>query len=234
MDIEKIVAEVLKRVQERKAEDEKEKLLILTDHHGMLCQDLYDNLSEKYNMECAFNNEYEDLKCESNTVILFNLDVKNMTKLADGIFDTPYLEIAGRSILEGKKVYAISEDIELFNFTDTAPKKYYSMLEKKLEFLKESGVEIIEADKLCKCLLNMDRKDNITAKKITEEIEELQELKNNSSEVLQLEKKALTERDLVGAREKGINQVSICNSCMITDIAEEYAERYKITIVRRA
>lgn len=49
---------------------------------------------------------------------------------------------------------------------------------------------------------------------------------------LVLDKKAITERDVITARENGVHRVLVKRKAILTDLAKEYAHRYQIEIVR--
>lgn len=84
--------------------------------------------------------------CE--VVILYCLSNEVLGKLASGIYDTPYTQLASQAILSGKKVYVPMERIELYRYATTAPAPYYAMLQEKLALLEESGVVICPQEEL--------------------------------------------------------------------------------------
>ena len=46
----------------------------------------------------------------------------------------------GEALLQGKKILAAREGVELFSYKDTAPKPYYDRLAENLKLLEESGM----------------------------------------------------------------------------------------------
>ncbi|WP_444641510.1 hypothetical protein ACRQU7_14550 [Caproiciproducens sp. R1] len=119
-------------------------LLILTqkhDHstgcHGMLESG---RLTVRYRTECALKGEYGCSVDEFSAVVLFNLTNDMLVRIAGGTEDTPYSKAVVQAILKGKTVFAVEEEVELFDYKRTAPAVYYNMMLEKVNFLKESGV----------------------------------------------------------------------------------------------
>jgi len=152
MDFNLLVEEILARVSEHLANDnvngeknpvkDKAKLLVLTECHGTNCHDLLDNsnLQKNYHMECALERGHNCNVADYEAVVLYNLSIDALGKLASGICDTPYISLATKAILMGKKIFVPNEEVELYSYKDTTPYTYYSMMNEKLKRLSNSGV----------------------------------------------------------------------------------------------
>ncbi|MBE6829421.1 MAG: hypothetical protein E7519_04350 [Ruminococcaceae bacterium] len=119
-------------------------LLILTQKHDHStgCHRMLESgrLTVRYRTECALKGEYGCSADEFSAVVLFNLTNDMLVRIAGGTEDTPYSKAAVQAILKGKTVFAVEEEVELFDYKRTAPAVYYNMMLEKVNFLKESGV----------------------------------------------------------------------------------------------
>ncbi|MDF1494896.1 hypothetical protein [Caproiciproducens sp. CPB-2] len=119
-------------------------LLILTQKHDQStgCHRMLESgrLTARYRTECALKDEYGCSVDEFSAVVLFNLTNDMLVRIAGGTEDTPYSKAAVQAILKGKTVFAVEEEVELFDYKRTAPAVYYNMMLEKIHFLKESGV----------------------------------------------------------------------------------------------
>ncbi len=119
-------------------------LLILTQKHdhGTGCHRMLESgrLTARYRTECALKGEYGCFVDGFSAVVLFNLTNDMLVRIAGGTEDTPYSKAAVQAILKGKTVFAVEEEVELFDYKRTAPAVYYNMMLEKVNFLKESGV----------------------------------------------------------------------------------------------
>ena len=59
-----------------------------------------------------------------------------------------------QALLEGKKIYAAEEGIELYEYRDTAPKAFYGRLEANLQMLKDSGLMIAAHEQIPDLILH--------------------------------------------------------------------------------
>ena len=149
MDHNAIVDEILRRVAEKISEAEgccagKPGLLILTQDHGTDCHATLESeaLKASYRTDCALMHHYEVDLDDYAAVVLFNLSCDAMAALASGACDTAYTRLASKAILSGKKVYVPTEEVELYQYKETAPAAYYNMMQQKLDLLVASGVVI--------------------------------------------------------------------------------------------
>ena len=153
MDHNGIVEEILRRVAEKISEAEgscapcadsggKPGLLILTQDHGAVCHATLESeaLKARYRTDCALMHHYDVELDDYEAVVLFNLSCDAMAALASGACDSAYTRLASKAILSGKKVYVPTEEVELYQYRETAPAAYYNMMQQKLDLLVASGV----------------------------------------------------------------------------------------------
>ena len=148
MDHNAIVEEILRRVAEKISEAEgsrapcadsggKPGLLILTQDHGTVCHATLESeaLKARYRTDCALMRHYDVELDDYEAVVLFNLSCDAMAALASGACDSAYTRLASKAILSGKKVYVPTEEVELYQYRETAPAAYYNMMQQKLDLL---------------------------------------------------------------------------------------------------
>ena len=149
MDTDALISEICRRVMEKaaaleaqKQDTAKPKILILTEKHGESCHENLENqiLTGKYQTECALLKGYDCKAEDYEAILVYTLSNVALGKLAAGIFDCPFTRILGEALLQGKKILAAREGIELFSYKDTAPKPYYNRLAENLKLLEESGM----------------------------------------------------------------------------------------------
>ena len=133
MDTDALISEICRRVMEKAAALEtqeqdtagpageleqdpgKPKILILTEKHGEICHETLENqiLAGKYQTECALL-KGEDCKAEDyEAILVYTLSNVALGKLAAGIFDCPFTRILGEALLQGKKILAAREGVEI-------------------------------------------------------------------------------------------------------------------------
>lgn len=257
MDTDALISEICRRVMEKAAASEargqdtagtaseqpqtaaanrdpdKPKILILTEKHGEICHETLENqiLAGKYQIDCALL-KGEDCKAEDyEAILVYTLSNGALGKLAAGIFDCSFTRILGDAILQGKKVLAVREGIELFKYKDTAPKPYYDRLAENLKLLEESGVILTPHSQMAALLTGETPETGF--KKPEEECpagEEPEREPSCQEEVLT--KKVITERDMAALRERKITRVLVGEKTIFTDLAREYASRYGIAVRR--
>ena len=163
MDKEALVNEICRRVEEKlqalgtdrpeeteTPQDDRRKLLLLTEKHGTICHDFLENreLSSDFRIECALLADYRCQVEDYEGLVVYTLSVSAMAKLAAGIADDDFTRLFAQALLEGKKIWLVREGIELYTYQETAPPSYYRFLEAKLEFLKKAGITIATHDQL--------------------------------------------------------------------------------------
>ncbi|MFV0518041.1 MAG: hypothetical protein ACK5MV_11655 [Aminipila sp.] len=235
------VAEKISAIEEKGIEsgdDSRPKLLILSECHSNPCHDLMScpKINESYNVLCALSQEYSCQLDTVDTVVIRSLSLSALTKIAQGIADTPFTEMAVKAILLGKKIFIPIEETEIYSYRETAPKLYYGMMMRYIEQLKNAGVYFCNinslSDDICskQCLLEsnchnghegvFDEKSNqvIAEPHINES-----SFCEDSKVSVTINKRVITERDIRIAYEEKAQIVCIKNGTIITDLAKEYA-----------
>ena len=215
MELDAMISEICRKVQERVAELEKEEasaepaavpsednrpaLLILAEDHGMRCHPVLESkkLAECYRVDCALLKEEDCDVASYEGVIAFTLTNEALGKIANGIFDTDYTRRFGTALLLGKRIFIAEEEVELYRYRDTAPAGYYSRLEENLKFLQQNGVTIVPLDQLEAVVLgeNVPEETEAAPKKEESTGEKEQPV---SGATLRLEKRIITERRVIG------------------------------------
>lgn len=233
MNTDLLLQEICKRVQEKLQTIEQETLpsiLVLTEDHGSLCHETLENskLCQYYRMECALLAQYQCSIENYEAVVVYTMSNEALGKIAHGIFDNGFTRLFGQALLEGKKIYLSQEGIELYRYKNTAPQAFYQRLEENLELLKKSGVIITAHSQIAEQILNGQKEEAV-------EEEQPVCLENRQEEVTEtvLDKKIITEKDMIPLGHQHIRQVVIREKAILSDLAEEYAAKHNILIQRR-
>ncbi|MGN0354140.1 MAG: hypothetical protein ACI4EI_03580 [Muricoprocola sp.] len=240
MDLDALISEICRRVQERVAAceaepevegncigivgaEEKPVLGIISENHGDICHTIYESksLAEYYQMKCALLDDAWDVE-NWEGVIAYTLTNEALGKIVNGIFDTPYVKAFGKALLCGKKIYVPQEEVELYKYKETAPKGYYQKLEENLKFLKENGVEILPNDQIVPAILG------------SECCQSKAEPEESAATVVEKDltftRKVLSERDMIMANEGKVTRILVTRKTIITDLAKDYAKKYHMVI----
>lgn len=253
MDHNAIVEEILKRVAEKISEAEgccapcggKPGLLILTQDHGTDCHATLESeaLKAHFQTDCALMHHYEvDLDAYDH-VVLFNLSCDAMAALASGACDTAYTRLASKAILSGKKVYVPTEEVELYQFKETAPAAYYNMMQQKLDLLVASGVVICARASLEQVILGSESPAPVAAAAPCAAVPSdtapycagstlTPMAANGPAKELRIDKRVLTEKDLIEANMTGVTCLHVGEKTIITALAKDAAKDRGMTIVR--
>ena len=240
MDHNAIVDEILRRVAEKISEAEgccagKPGLLILTQDHGTDCHATLESeaLKAGYRTDCALMHHYEVDLDDYAAVVLFNLSCDAMAALASGACDTAYTRLASKAILSGKKVYVPTEEVELYQYKETAPAAYYNMMQQKLDLLVASGVVICARASLEQVILGSETPAPVPAAAPVSAAPACA-APAACSEVkeVRIDKRVLTEKDLIEANMDGVTKVYIGEKTIITALAKDAAKDRGMTIVR--
>ena len=216
MDLDALVNEIYRRVQERVAAceaepeaeanhigvvgaEDKPVLGIISENHGEICHKVYEckQLAEYYRMRCALLEDTWDVE-NWEAVIAYTLTNEALGKIVNGIFDTPYTKAFGKALLCGKKIYVPEEDVELYHYRKTAPKEYY-------------GPAILGSE----CCTSS------TEVEVSAKAEEKD---------LAFEKRVLSERDMIIAHQGKVTRILVNGKTIVTDLAKDYAKKYHIVI----
>lgn len=239
MDLDALVNEIYRRVQERVAAceaepeaeanhigvvgaEDKPVLGIISENHGEICHKVYEckQLAEYYRMRCALLEDTWDVE-NWEAVIAYTLTNEALGKIVNGIFDTPYTKAFGKALLCGKKIYVSEEDVELYHYRKTAPREYYGKLEANLEILKKSGVEILPNEQIGPAILGSECCTSSTEVEVSAKAEEKD---------LAFEKRVLSERDMIMAHQGKVTRILVNGKTIVTDLAKDYAKKYHIVI----
>ena len=239
MDHNAIVDEILRRVAEKISEAEgccagKPGLLILTQDHGTDCHATLESeaLKASYRTDCALMHHYEVDLDDYAAVVLFNLSCDAMAALASGACDTAYTRLASKAILSGKKVYVPTEEVELYQYKETAPAAYYNMMQQKLDLLVASGVVICARASLEQVILGSETPAPVPAAPVSAAPACAAPAACCEAKEVRIDKRVLTEKDLIEANMGGVTKVYIGEKTIIPARAKDAAKDRGMTIVR--
>lgn len=203
------------------------KLLVLTQSHGTHCHEMLESvrLNARYNTECALAKEYACDVSDYEAVILYNVTNEILMKIAEGNGDTPYTSLAVRAILMGKKVVAVREEVELFDYKATAPAVYYGMMMDKVKLLERSGVVFCE-----RCGIE----DAILGEKteVPKQSCEVVSAATAETKEVSISKKVIAEKDITAAHSAGATVLRVSAKAIVTDLAKDYAHDRRIEIIK--
>lgn len=251
MNNEAMVAEILKRVQDKinalglqegeisssacEVKSALPGLLILTADHGTRCDSAFQcsKLNANYNVDCALYKDYAVNVDDYEVVIAYTLTNELLGKLANGIFDDNYTRLFGKALLSGKKIYVPKEEVELYEYKTVAPKPYYQRLVSNLKLLEDSGVVVVPMEKLADILVggcSIDAKPEPKVEAEPVECPAAEEPAVCSGLEVTIAKRLITEGDI--RNNAKADRIIIDNKALLTDLAKEWAAKEKITILR--
>lgn len=249
MENQELIEEIIRRVSERlaalgpaegndgAAADNRPGLLILAREHGADCHLLLESeaVQARYKTECALAKHYEVNLDDYEAVVLYGLSCGALAALASGIWDCAYTRLASQAILSGKRVYIPAEEVELYRYRDTAPAPYYKMLWQKFSLLMDEGAVVCANSELEQLLLCKGTQAG-GAPAEAEECPPAPQAEAASPEEARkearIEKRVLTERDLIAAQQAGAARILVTERCIITALAADTAAERGLTIVR--
>jgi ethanolamine utilization protein len=249
MDFNLLVEEILARVSEHLAGvnteqntvTKKDKILIIAENHGTVCHGLLDNsnLQKYYHIECAMQRGYNCDLNDYEVIVMYNISIDALSKLASGICDTPFISLALKTILMGKKIFVPLEEVELYTYKNSAPCAYYSMMNEKLNLLSNSGVIfcknneleklILEKYNLAECNIDGSKQDDIS-----HDGTKYDEIKRDDIKPQKLSKKIITEGDIRKLFVEGTKSISINSNAILTDLAKDFIHNKQIEIERES
>ena len=217
------------------AGDGKPGLLILTQEHGSVCHSMLESprLLEYYRTDCALMKEYDCEMADYEAVILFDLTVDALTRLAGGACATPVTALAQKAHLLGQKIYVPQEAVELFQYAETVPSAYYQMLLDKLTLLKQSGVVVCPAAGLEDAILSGEGMAvcmPAAPAAAPEPTEAEASVAGGREETLT--KRIITERDIAAVYDRDLAVVHVGPKSILTDLAREYAANRGVKVVK--
>lgn len=228
--VEEIVRRVTARLHELEGAEQadpsesKQGLLILTQAHGTACHSVLESeaVRRKWRVDCALQREYDVELADYDAVLLGDLSCGALDRIASGVGDCAFTCLAVQAILAGKKVYILTEGVELYRYRESAPAVYYKMLQQKLDFLQASGAV------LC---TQTDVGQLLTEKQPAAKLQVPPAEASNAKEKT-LAKRVLTERDLIDAEKQGVACIRVGAGCIITALAKDLAAGRGITIIK--
>ena len=252
MDFDALVNEIVARVAAKLEEnegtastvvsDDKPRLLILTQQHGDFCHTMLESarLGEYYRTECALLQDYDCDPASYEAVILFGLTNEALGKLAGGVCDTPFTTLAQKLILAGKKIFVPSEEIELYQYEQTAPPAYYAMMESKLTFLKSAGFTVCPKAQLESAILGGESTAAAVAPSGAAPAPmapapvpvPVVETASATPVEATVSKRVVSEKDMIAACRPGVTVLRVQHNAIITDLARDYAKMRRIEIIR--
>lgn len=238
MNFDALVDEIVARVSAKIAQQEscgsdvgKPKLLILTEEHGSICHDMLESerLLSYYQTECALLKDYDCDMASYEAVILFGLTNEALARLAGGVCDTPFTRLAQKAILTSKKIFVLKEMVELYRYAETAPPAYYAVLEKQLALLQQAGVAICPLAELEDAILCGEA---AACEPASSPAPCAAAPCATPGREVTIEKRVITERDLSAVYDKDVSVIHIGKRAILTDLAKEYAQARKVSLVR--
>ena len=190
------------------------KPLILTSVHGDTCHQSLERLGGG----CALQNDYEIELDGICCVVLYDLSLDNVFKLAFGCTDNAYTKIAAEALLKGKQVYALREGIELLKYNSNG--SYFKSLNENLKKLQNCGVVIIAEADLDSIINGTTKIDNMVSEYTA------------AGTSVEVKKKVITEVDIRHAHLNGASEILILPKAILTSLADEYATKRGVAVTR--
>lgn len=243
MESEELTEQIFAKVKEKlegmgiHTSDNRRGLLILSERHGTDCHALLENpeLNKRFRVICALQADYCIDFSKVGQGILFDLNCSNLSKLACGMADTPYLQAALRLMMEGRQILVPESEIEFFQYQNSMPEPLYRKMEDNLAFLKKCGLKVIKGElnleNICRVDETEDGKSCMCRKENGQNCSKCRGTGENAREIT-TDRKLITERDILEAERAGAGCVCIGSRCIITDLAIETAARKNILIRR--
>ena len=184
-------------------------------------------VKEKYRIKCAQKCGYDVNVAECEAVVVHDLTNESLAKIASGICDTPYTKIVSQALLLGKTVYLLQDQIELYNYRQTAAKPYYKMFRSQLGLLEESGLLICCPDKIEDILVQGVQHGAVCTKE-PEQTTTVQTV----NKTVKLEAHLISERSVADAYSSGASRIVVDAKAIVTDLAKEYAQKHNVELAR--
>lgn len=194
-------------------------------------------VKEKYRIQCAQKCNYDVDIASCEAVVLHDLTNESLAKIASGICDTPYTKLVSQALLMGKTVYLLQDQIELYNYRQTAAKVYYKMFRGQLGMLEQSGLVICCPDKIEEILVQAAGGGAATCQTTCakdadkKEAEQATEPKA-ADKTVKLENHLISERSVAEACQSGASRIVVGAKAIVTDLAKEYAQNRNVELVR--
>lgn len=244
MDFSTLVDEITRRVLDRlqSAGDpvaaQKPQLLILTAAQNARFDHFLSTtrLGERYDLTCLSTPGADDTLDPYEALVLLDLRIEELGRISSGVCGSGYSCLVTRAILNGKRIYLPAREIELLCYEQSAPTRYFAMMKEKLDLLEQSGVHICSIEELETELLGL----SISARNTSSEACNVPQSSSRreltisvaTSKSFRVDKRVLSEKDLIEARMNGATEVSVRKDCIITDLAKEFARARQLCLIR--
>lgn len=208
-------------------------LLILTQEHGEDCHHVLEDprLTACYRTECALMQDYQVDLDKFEAVVIYQFTNEVLCKLASGICDTPFTKLAQQALLAGKRVFVPTEEMEAMRATSCKlPAPYCAMLQEKLALLTACGLTICSQQNLAGAILDGACPACSPAPAAPAAPPE----PCCPAKELCLDKRVLTERDVIAADKDEVTCIHIGEKTILTALAVEYAKSKGIRLIRGA
>lgn len=217
----------------RRPDDGRPGLLVLTREHGEDCHCVLEDscLQERYRTECALLRNYEVDLDGFEVVVAYEFTNDVLCKLANGICDTPYTKLLQSALLSGKRVFVPAEQMEVMTASCKLPVPYYAMLQEKLAMLTACGLIIRSRQDLVGAILDGGSCPCACAGPAAPVS---QPAPAAGDKELCLNKRVITERDMIAADAEKVTCIHIGEKSILTALAAEYARSKGIRLVRDA
>lgn len=253
--VDAITEEVMKRLKElihngeEKCENKRPKLLSIDLENT----DVYDELAEKFEIDSL---EYKEDLDSYEGIVVGKLGNRELTNLALGSHCGAREQVIIDSILRGKDIYILEEEIQYRKFQSTCNKVFYRLYQQYEAKILSYGITLVNKEdileRLCdKKIVKIHKEDSIiqTEKildkplnntiKIQNKDEDIDYVEENifykeSKEIksITLDKRLIIETDLKKMRKKGIKEVIINRNSIITPLAKDYIRVNKLKVTR--
>jgi ethanolamine utilization protein len=202
--------------------EKKLKTLILTSEHGDACHPAMERLGGICALLCEYGADLDSV----GSVVIYDLSLDNLFKLAAGCADNDFVKSAAKALLKGIPVFAVSEGVELLKY-ERSGGAYYKLLYENLDKLRKCGVTLVsEAD--------LDSAVNAAANAAANVVANASaSADNRCGKNVVLSKRVITESDVRNALASGACEMLVGPKTIITSLAAEFAVKKSILITRR-
>lgn len=210
--IDEIVQELYKKLkQDTKPLESHKKVIVIGDANKTEIEAL-----KKYYQVVAYPGDVSDYE----SVIISELTLARLTRLAQGLADQPEEAFILKALLEGKKVYMLEDEIEYRKYKKTSYKALYTLYSDYENKIRQYGIKPIG-----------HMTDILTAEEKPIPHEEKEEL-NPNEEIDFTHKKLLLETDLMRAGIPVYGKVVVGKKSIVTPLAEDFIRTHKLKIKR--
>lgn len=190
--------------------------LILTSAHGTTCHPALERLGGVCALLCGDEVDLDLVSC----VVIYDLTLDNLFRLAFGCADNGFARLAAQALLKGKPVYAVREGVELLQY-EQGGGAYFDLLNEQLTKLQRCGVVVVPESGLDEAVLGVKKPEKASSGR-------------RCGKSVAIGKKVLTEGDVRQALTSGADELLIEPKAIVTSLAGEYAAKKGVAITRMA